>query len=160
VNQRGQIEAVRKTNNLLLAFTTLVILSIACAPLVDAAGANDFFGNSLPASGGSEPVGGSAAASPGELVPPGMGGANANDLSGDEKRMQKKYREMLKHCQSLIARGDRMIKDGEARKDEKMAKKGKVLKGIGERQFAEFKANSPLPEDKKLPELPPSKFAE
>ncbi len=123
-------------------------------PSVFAAGANDFFGNSLPSSGGSEPAGGSAAASPGELVPPGMGGANGTDLSGDEKRMQKKYREMLKHCQNLIAKGDRMIKDGEARKDEKMAKKGKVLKGIGERQFAEFKANSPLPEDKKLPERP------
>jgi len=125
-----------------------------------AAGANDFFGNSLPAGGTSEPAGGSAAASPGELVAPGAPGANGTDLTGDEKRMQKKYREMLKHCQGLIARGDKMIKDGQAHKDDKMAKKGKVLKGIGERQYAEFKANSPLPEDKKLPDKPLDKVSE
>ena len=130
-------------------------------PAAAIAGANDFFGNSLPVGAGgpgAEPAGGSASASPNDFIAPTTGGAN--DLSGDEKRMQKKYREMLKHCQSLIAKGDKMIKDGEAHKDDKMLKKGKVLKGIGERKYAEFKANSPLPEDKKLPDLPVDKPAE
>jgi hypothetical protein len=122
-----------------------------------AAGANDFFGNQLPVGAGGEPVGGSAAASPADMIPQ---NGPATDLSGDEKRMQKKYRLMLKHCQGLIAKGDKMIKDGEAHKDDKMLKKGKVLKGIGERQYAEFKANSPLPEDKKLPDKPIEKAAE
>jgi hypothetical protein len=141
-----------------------LILAVGSAfllPTAALAGANDFFGNSLPVGAGgpgAEPAGGSAAASPNDFVAPSTGGAN--DLSGDEKRMQKKYREMLKHCQALIAKGDKMIKDGEAHKDDKMVKKGKVFKGIGERKYAEFKANSPLPEDKKLPDLPVDKVAE
>ena len=139
----------------------LAVGSVVLFPTAAMAGANDFFGNSLPVGAGgsgAEPAGGSASANPTEFTPPASGGAN--DLSGDEKRMQKKYRIMLKHCQSLIAKGDKMIKDGEAHKDDKMLKKGKVIKGIGERKFAEFKANSPLPEDKKLPELPIEKAAE
>ncbi|MBP6746240.1 hypothetical protein KA344_13475 [bacterium] len=139
----------------------LAIGSAVLFPTAALAGANDFFGNSLPVGAGgpgAEPAGGSASANPTDFAPTTSGGAN--DLSGDEKRMQKKYREMLKHCQGLIAKGDKMIKDGEAHKDDKMLKKGKVLKGIGERKYAEFKANSPLPEDKKLPDLPVEKAAE
>lgn len=139
----------------------LTVGSALLLPTAALAGANDFFGNSLPVGAGgsgAEPAGGSAAANPTDFAPPASGGAN--DLSGDEKRMQKKYREMLKHCQNLIAKGDKMIKDGEAHKDDKMLKKGKVIKGIGERKFAEFKANSPLPEDKKLPDLPVEKTAD
>ncbi|CAN5163670.1 hypothetical protein BH11CYA1_BH11CYA1_51030 [soil metagenome] len=139
----------------------LAVGSSLLFPAAALAGANDFFGNSLPVGAGGagvEPAGGSASASPNDFTAPTSGGAQ--DLSGDEKRMQKKYRDMLKHCQGLIARGDKMIKDGQAHKDDKMLKKGKVLKGIGERKYAEFKANSPLPEDKKLPDLPADKPAE
>jgi hypothetical protein len=145
---------------MLKSMKLILVVAALLYPNAAFAGANDFFGNSLPvgAGGPSEPAGGSAAANPSDFAPPVTGGAT--DLSGDEKRMQKKYREMLKHCQGLIAKGEKMIKDGEARKDDKMVKKGKVFKGIGERKYAEFKANSPLPEDKKLPDLPVEKAAE
>mgnify|MGYP000956280713 FL=1 len=39
-----------------------------------------------------------------------------------------------------------MIKDGESRKDNKMLKKGQILKGIGERTLENLKASNPLPE--------------
>lgn len=118
------------------------------------AGPNDFFGSSIPTSGAADPSPsaaaaasvGSAGATPSELTPPSANGPQ--DYSTDEKRMQKKYRAMLKHCEMLVARGDKMMKDGKQRKDDKMYKKGKVLKEIGEKQLAEFKANSPLPEDR------------
>ena len=60
--------------------------------------------------------------------------------------MRKKYKKSLKHAQELIERGDRMIKDGEARKDNKTLNKGKVLKGVGERTLEQLKTNNPLPE--------------
>lgn len=138
-------------------FSALLILStVSCGSAL--AGPNDFFGSSIPS--GSDPSSsspsqaaassvGSAAASPSELTPPSASGPQ--DYSTDEKRMQKKYREMLKHCELLVAKGDKMMKGAHSPQD-KNYKKGKVLKEIGEKQLADFKANSPLPEDRQKAE--------
>ena len=112
------------------------------------AGPNDFFGNSIPTVGGAADPGssGAASSSASELTPQSPSSSGQNDYTDDEKRMQKKYKFALKHAQALIARADKMIKDGESRKDNKMLKKGQILKGIGERTLENLKASNPLPE--------------
>lgn len=111
---------------------------------------NDFFGSSIPTVGGAADPGsnvqGAASSSASELTPQSPSSSGQNDYTDDEKRMQKKYKFALKHAQALIARADKMIKDGESRKDNKMLKKGQILKGIGERTLENLKASNPLPE--------------
>lgn len=136
----------------------LALIINTCGGTTAFAGPNDFFGSSIPGngSGADSPSSaasasvGSATANPSELAPPASAGAQ--DYTTDEKRMQKRYRDMLKHMELLVARGDKMMKDGERHKNDKLFKKGKVLKAIGEKQLADFKANSPLPEDKQKAE--------
>lgn len=72
------------------------------------------------------------------------------DYTDDEKRMQKKYKEKIRHAKSLISKGERMMKDGQSGKDDKTFKRGKVIKEIGERQLAELTANNPFPEPEKI----------
>ncbi|MBI5174449.1 MAG: hypothetical protein SFV17_16950 [Candidatus Obscuribacter sp.] len=112
------------------------------------AGPNDFFGSSIPTVGGAADPGssGAASSSASELTPQSPSTSGQSDYTDDEKRMQKKYKFALKHAQALIARADKMIKDGESRKDNKMLKKGQILKGIGERTLENLKASNPLPE--------------
>lgn len=95
---------------------------------------NEFFGGSVPQS----PPGVDAASQ--QL---GTGGA---DYTTDEKAMQKKYKRQVAHAKTLIAKGDRMIRDGEARKNDRMLKKGKILKDIGEKELAKLQADNPLAE--------------
>ncbi|MBY0357111.1 MAG: hypothetical protein K2W82_03845 [Candidatus Obscuribacterales bacterium] len=123
---------------------TILLATIATAlsasvPAVFAQGSNDFFGSSIP--GTSSPPGAQAA----EQQLSGAGGG-PTDYTQDEKRMQKKYRDNLRAAQNLIEKGDRMMKDGEKRHQERETKKGKILKEIGEKRVAELKANCPLPE--------------
>ncbi|MBS1992798.1 MAG: hypothetical protein JSS86_24305 [Cyanobacteria bacterium SZAS LIN-2] len=127
----------------------IVTLSLVCgaAPaLAQSASSqvNDFFGSNLPNQQLKSPDDSSTtkAASPSSgLVPaPTSNGASPTDFTADEKRVQKKIKEMDKHIRGLIEKGDRMMKDGQARKDDKMFKKGKILKDIGEKQLAERKA--------------------
>lgn len=132
----------------------VIIAGIGSANIAAQAGPNDFFGSQLSGIGGSPDVtqgaqgstngvagvGAGAAASG---VPAGSaGGAGGGDYTVDEKRVQKKYKENVKRCEKLITRGTDMMKSG----DEKTAKKGKVLKDIGERALAELKSNNPFPE--------------
>lgn len=72
------------------------------------------------------------------------------DYTDDEKRMQKKYKEKIRHARSLITKGERMMKSGQTGKDDKVFKRGKVIKEIGERQLAELTANNPFPEPEKI----------
>jgi hypothetical protein len=72
----------------------------------------------------------------------GMPSAPAGDYTSDEKRVQKKFKSSLDHARKLIAKGESMMKS----KAEKEAKKGKILKEIGERRLAELRANNPFPE--------------
>lgn len=98
------------------------------------AGANDFFGSNV--GGNNESAQGSAALSPGATnAPPG-------EYTGDEKRMQKKFKANVKAAKALVAKADKMMKDV----DKKIATKGKILKEIGEKRLNELNANNPFPE--------------
>ncbi|MBX9940461.1 MAG: hypothetical protein K2Y32_14475 [Candidatus Obscuribacterales bacterium] len=121
---------------------SLSLVSIAVNPAY--CGTNDFFGNSIPTVGdpsGSTRPAASSSSSPSEI----SSSPSASEFTDDEKRMQKKYKLAIKHAQTLIAKADKMIKDGEARKDNKLLKKGQVLKGVGERALENLKTNNPLP---------------
>jgi hypothetical protein len=109
-----------------------------------AGGTNDFFGSSI---GGSPDTnqGAQTAADGAKGVAAAAGapgGPPPGDYTSDEKRVQKKYKENLKHAQSLILKGEDMMRSH----DEKVAKKGKVLKEIGEKAVADLKSNNPFPE--------------
>jgi|AGTN01.2.fsa_nt_gi hypothetical protein len=127
-----------KNGNLLLAiasaFAALVVLASAASAQSNSA--NSFFGAG--GSGGAD-AGGTQTTNPyaDPSVPKG-------DFTADEKRMQKKYVESISHARGLISKGEKMIQDGTKRGEDKMAKKGKVLKMIGEKTLAELQANNPL----------------
>lgn len=125
---------------ILLATIATLLSASSFVPAVLAQGSNDFFGSSIP--GTNSPPGAQAA----EQQLSGGGGGGPTDYTQDEKRMQKKYRDNLRAAQDLIEKGDRMMKDGEKRHQERETKKGKILKEIGEKRVAELKANCPLPE--------------
>ncbi|MBX9572549.1 MAG: hypothetical protein K2X77_26880 [Candidatus Obscuribacterales bacterium] len=101
---------------------------------------NDFFGSSVPGSGSNIER------------PPGVQAAEQQALqnshaeyTSDEKRMQKKYKANLRAAQDLITKGEKMLKDGEKKKDDKMQKKGKILKEVGEKRVQELKESNPSP---------------
>lgn len=125
-------------------FAALFTLAITCANVGPAqAGPNDFFGGPGTTSTPSAAAGAEAAQN--QLVDSPQPG----DFTDDEKRMQKKYQEKIRHAKSLIEKGETMMKRGEG-KDDKAFKKGKVFKQIGERELAELQANNPFPDkDKK-----------
>lgn len=113
------------------------------------AGTNDFFGGSGSSSsgGGTSAIGGvnDGAQGAGQVAnQAGNGGANppVGDYTQDEKRMQKKYKSNLNSAKKLISKGEGMMKS----KNELIAKKGKIIKEIGEKRIADLKANSPFPE--------------
>lgn len=127
-----------KNRNLLIAvasaFAAFVVLASAASAQSNSA--NSFFGAG---GGGNADAGGTQTNNPyaDPSVPKG-------DFTADEKRMQKKYVESIAHARGLISKGEKMIQDGAKRGQDKMAKKGKVLKMIGEKTLAELQANNPL----------------
>ncbi len=133
-----------KDNKILAAI--LLTSTLTCAHMSSAiAGPNDFFGGPGTTSSPSAAAGAEAAQN--ALVDSPQPG----DFTDDEKRMQKKYKEKIRHAKSLIEKGELMMKKGEG-KDDKAFKKGKVFKQIGERELAELQANNPFPDkDKKEP---------
>lgn len=139
--------------------TSIAIVVVAGINMKAYAGANDFFGSALGSAGAaaSGPVGGSPETQQGGAAivnqTQGVGAAGASgsgintnapggDYTSDEKRVQKKYRANVRQAQQLIAKGEGMMKS----KDEKDAKKGRILKEIGEKRLAELKASNPFPE--------------
>ncbi|MBU6452073.1 MAG: hypothetical protein KGS72_09870 [Cyanobacteria bacterium REEB67] len=130
------------------------LLVLASAPALAQSSSdkvNDFFGASPNAqitppasssSSSSSTASPSASPSSGLVPAPTGNGASPTDFTADEKRMQKKNKAMVKHIQSLIEEGDRMMKAGLAKKDDKMYKKGKIKKEIGERNQADMKASA------------------
>lgn len=119
-----------------------LLLGLSSFLQAQAQSGNDFFGSSVPSAGGSSATD----------RPPGVVAAEqqalkaaGNEYTSDEKRMQKKYKANLKAAEGLIAKATRMIKDGEKKKDDKMVKKGRVLKEVAEKRVSELKENSPLP---------------
>jgi len=122
----------------------LAILSLAGSAFAQG---NDFFS------------GGGQAASPtgGTPIdrPPGVAAAEqqalkagSTDLTSDEKRMQRKYKANMRSASDLVAKAEKMIKDGEKRNDKKTVKKGMILKQIAEKNVNQLKENNPLPDSK------------
>jgi len=131
-----------KNGFLALSVLTLVTASFSLPAFCQAQ--NDFFGGSLPSS------------VPSASNPPATAGGapGAADYTDDEKRMQKKYKFSLQHAKELMSKGEAMMKKGEARHNDKMYKKGKILKEIADKRLNELQANNPFsdaksPEDKK-----------
>lgn len=128
-------------NDRKLLAAILLTATLSCAHMSSAiAGPNDFFGGPGSMSSPSAAAGSEAAQNALVDSQPQPG-----DFTDDEKRMQKKYQEKVKHAKSLIAKGELMMKKGEG-KDDKAFKKGKVIKLIGERELAELQANNPFPD--------------
>lgn len=123
-----------------LSLTANLIIAMLLAGAAPAfAGANDFFGTSVPEGARQasnqikQPV--NPYADP--TVPQG-------DFTVDEKRMQKKFKASIAHAKDLIAKGERMMSVGKRGNKDKEFKKGKIIKEIGEKQLAELTANNPL----------------
>ena len=73
------------------------------------------------------------------------GNFKLGDFTDDEKRMQHKYRDSIKHAKELINKGTSMMDRGKKSNNDKEFKKGKIIKEIGERQLGELNANNPFP---------------
>lgn len=83
---------------------------------------------------------------------PGMAsGPTGGDYTSDEKRMQRKYKDNVKHAKDLIAKGESMMKSCNGNVNHKDYKKGKIYKEIGEKSLADLTANNPFPELEKQP---------
>jgi hypothetical protein len=111
---------------------------------------NDFFGSSVPT-----PSAGGGGGGSGIERPPGVQAAeqqalkaSGGDYTSDEKRMQKKFKANLRAAQDLVNKAERMVKDGEKKKDDKIVKKGRILKEVAEKRVAELKEQSPFPDSK------------
>ena len=123
----------------------LIGSGVMYAPITFAQGGNDFFGSSVPSGGGGQ--GGSSIDRP-----PGVQAAeqqalqsqHSGDFTADEKRMQKKFKANLRAAQDLVTKAEKMMKEGEKRKDDKMAKKGKILKEVAEKRVTELKESNPV----------------
>ncbi len=138
-----------KSSNLTLATVCSTLASITVAASAFAQSGNDFFGSSVPSSGG-----GSAGSSQIDR-PPGVAAAEqaalkagGGDYTVDEKRMQKKYKANMRAAEELIAKAEKMVKDGEKKKDDKAMKKGKILKEVAEKRLNDLKENNPMPDNK------------
>ncbi len=79
------------------------------------------------------------------------GNFKAGDFTEDEKRMQHKYRDSIKHAKDLITKGTAMMDRGKKSGNDKEFKKGKIFKEIGERQLGELNANNPFPPQEEQP---------
>lgn len=119
---------------------TLTAMTLGLSAPAAIAQGNDFFGSSVPGSGSNIER------------PPGVQAAEQQALqnshaeyTSDEKRMQKKFKANLKAAQELVTKGEKMLKDGEKKKDDKLQKKGKILKEVGEKRVQELKDSNPSP---------------
>lgn len=73
---------------------------------------------------------------------------SAADFTGDEKRMQRKYKDNLANAKRLITRGTGMMNSAGGNVNNAAYKKGKILKEIGEKTLADLTANNPFPDQK------------
>jgi hypothetical protein len=133
-----------QSNKILPTICSIIALASLQASALAQSG-NDFFGSSVPQTspGGGTPIDrppGVAAAEQAALK------AGSTDLSSDEKRMQRKYKSNMHAANDLIAKADKMIKDGEKKGDKKAIRKGQILKDVAERDLKNLKDNSPLPD--------------
>lgn len=121
-------------------FTAASVLAVFAGNAAYAQAPGDIFNGSpsmIPGTGAAENALNQAGADPGNFK---MG-----DFTDDEKRMQHKYRDSIKHAKDLINKGTVMMDHGQKSHNDKEYKKGKIFKEIGERQLGELNANNPFP---------------
>jgi hypothetical protein len=128
------------------ALTVAIMTASGFCPQVNAQSTNSFFGSTpvggTPDMGAGNPSTGATSAPTSIGAGASPSGPPSGDYSVDEKRIQKKYRSNVHHAQDLIKNGESMMKSH----NDKVAKKGKVLKEIGEKALADLKANNPFPD--------------
>ncbi|MBI1270880.1 hypothetical protein GC174_10655 [bacterium] len=113
------------------------ILSTASLPAV--AGPNDFFGSAVPNAA-------TGSAQPEEANPYAETPMPEGDFTEDEQRMQKRFKEKVKHAKNLLEKGKKMVEEGEKKNNKKMVSRGKIFAEIGERELKALAANNPLNE--------------
>jgi hypothetical protein len=105
---------------------------------------NDYFGGMMPggnAMGVGDGDGNPQANAQGSSAMPKVG-----DLTGDEKRMRRKYTSNVQHAKDLIKQGQDMEKKGKDSGDPKLIKKGKIYQEIGKKALGDLEANIPTPD--------------
>lgn len=123
---------------LIITAVALSVLGIVSSAHAQAPG--DIFNgapSAIPGTNAAESALNQAGADPGNFK---MG-----DFTDDEKRMQHKYRDSIKHAKDLINKGTTMMDHGKKTNNDKEFKKGKIFKEIGDRQLGELNANNPFP---------------
>jgi len=158
---KTQIQLIQKLISVqrIVIFSTLAISiwfgNITCASGQGAygGGGNSFFGTSpgAPNTGGGGGGGDSLEDSNPNAVLPGLNSTNPNtnppmgtDFSGDEKRMQRKYKENLNSAKKLIDKGTQMMDSAGKDTNDPDYKKGKIFKETGEKWLVQLKANNPF----------------
>jgi len=161
---KTQAQPLCKSNNSqkLIISATLALAAISATTICAYSQGNNFFGTNAGGSGSSTGSSGSTDYShdlPEDSNPnavlPGLNETTASnpnamgsDFTGDEKRMQKKYKSNIVNANNLIAKGTQMMKSSESNQNSPVFKRGKILKEIGEKSLANLKANNPFPSQK------------
>ncbi|MBX9877469.1 MAG: hypothetical protein K2Y22_03345 [Candidatus Obscuribacterales bacterium] len=122
-----------------VSLTAVVLAAIVGSPAFAQAPGDIFNGqpSMIPGTGAAESALNQAGADPSNF--------KAGDFTDDEKRMQHKYRDSIKHAKALIDKGTSMMDHGKKTGNDKEFKKGMIFKQIGERTFGELNANNPFP---------------
>jgi hypothetical protein len=152
---KKQFQLIQKLNSVqrIALFSTLAMaISFSNIACVYSQYGNNFFGTTpgAPSAGG-----GGGGDSPEDSNPnavlPGLNSTNPNtnpplgtDFSGDEKRMQRKYKANLNSAKKLVNKGTQMMKSADKNVNDPDYKKGKILKETGEKWLIQLKANNPL----------------
>jgi len=166
MRKQTQLKNKPELRRTVVIFSILSILSMLNSTVVNAQ-SNNFFGTTAGAPGGLEPTNTSSSSNGADYskdlpedsnpnaVLPGLNETNpnnaamGNDFSGDEKRMQKKYKANLASAKKLIEKGESMMNSSGKNVNNPEYKKGKILKETGEKWLASLKGNNPVPEQQK-----------
>jgi len=159
---KTQAQLLCKSNNSqkLIISVSIALVALFTTTICAYSQANSFFGTNAGGSGSSSGSSGSTDYShdlpednnPNAVLPglnettPSNPNAMGSDFTGDEKRMQKKYKSNIANANNLITKGTEMMKSSNP--NSPGYKKGKILKEIGEKSLANLKANNPFPNQK------------
>lgn len=129
------------------AFLLISVFAVLVISLPVYAGGNNFFGgnagggNSGSNSTNSNDVDETNVNSglPGLISPPAK--PPSGDYTDDEKRVQRKFKDNIAHAKGLIEKGEAMMKSGS--KEDKLYKRGQILKETGLKWLTQLKDNDP-----------------
>ncbi len=164
---KSQLQSsIQNTSNLKLIIPALIACSVVLTSTTRAySDSNSFFGTNASGVSNSTSTGSSSSSSSStdyskdlpedsnpNAVLPGLNDTAPNtnpkamgaDFTGDEKRMQKKYKANINNAKNLIEKGTQMMDSAGKNISSAVYKKGKILKEIGEKSLAELKANNPF----------------